>query len=194
VSTGIVLAAGASRRMGSPKALLELNGRSFLEILASLFVSATGSCIAVLGQDATRIHASVPALRGVRYVVNPDPDRGMLSSLQCALRTVQPKIGYVLFTPVDCPAIAPSTVRALLNSPPGKSILVPRHAGRRGHPVLCARSILDEFLRLPPASAPNEVIRRDESRIGYVEVDDPFIHRDADDPESYARLIAEARP
>lgn len=194
MTTGIVLAAGASRRMGSPKALLEFNGRNFLEILASLFVSLAGSCTVVLGHEAARIHASVPVLRGVRYVVNPNPARGMLSSLQCALRTAEPGIDAALFTPVDCPAIAPSTVRALLDSPLGKPILVPRHAGRRGHPVLCARAILDELLRLPPTSAPNEVIRRDESRIGYVDVDDPFIHRDADDPESYARLIAEVRP
>lgn len=177
--------------MGSPKALLECGGQKFAERLARLFTRYLDSCIVVLGHDAPAIRAALPRMARVSYVVNHAPERGMLSSLQCAIRVLPPEAEAAIFTPVDFPAIAAATIAALSGAQSSRPIIVPRCEGRRGHPVLCRRSILDELLRLPATSAPNEVIRRDGSRVHYVDVDDPNIHRDVDDLAAYEELLAE---
>jgi molybdenum cofactor cytidylyltransferase len=99
-----------------------------------------------------------------------------------------------LFLPVDYPAIAPSTIAAMRDawmSTPGAQVILPRAAGRRGHPVLISRAVAEELLRLEPEAAAHLVIRAGESRIRYVDVADDAIHRDADDAASFAELQRE---
>jgi len=177
--------------MGSPKALLDFGGCSFAERLARTFSALLDSCTIVLGYEASAVHAALAHLPRVGFVVNPAPERGMLSSLQCGLRTLPSATRAAMFTPVDFPAVAPATVAALARAARTRPIVVPCHGGRRGHPVLCDRTVLGELLRLPADAAPNEVIRRDESRVSCIEVGDPNIHRDIDDRAAYERLLAE---
>jgi CTP:molybdopterin cytidylyltransferase MocA len=194
---GLILAAGASRRMGTPKALLELGGRTFLEHLVR---AMTGSCepvVVVLGHDAARIRGAAPDATEVVFVVNPDPDRGQLSSLQCGLGALPPSVDGVIYTPVDYPGIRPSTVAALAAAfrrrEPGQWLVVPRHGGTRGHPVCASREAIAELLALPPSSQAREVVERRRAQTAYVDVDDPGILRDTDDPESYRRLVGSWR-
>ena len=88
---GVILAAGASSRMGQPKALLEYKGETFLHRLAGMLDEVCGRVVVVLGYDAERVRAAVPA--GAETTVNPAPERGMLSSLQCGLRAVAARGG-----------------------------------------------------------------------------------------------------
>jgi len=83
VIAAVILAAGASRRMGSPKALLEYQGQTFLNRLIRVLGEVCDPVIAVLGYHAEIIRAQ--AIGSVQFVVNPDPDRGQLSSLQTGL-------------------------------------------------------------------------------------------------------------
>ena len=84
---GIILSAGASRRMGTPKALLQLNDETFLDRLIRLFSEVCSPVIVVLGDQADQIRSGIRRGSEARFVVNPDPERGMLSSLQCGLRS-----------------------------------------------------------------------------------------------------------
>lgn len=162
--------------------------------LMRLFAAAVGSACLVLGHDAAAIQAALPPLPRVRTVVNAHAERGMLSSLQCGLRVAPAAAEAIFFLPVDYPAISPNTIAALRDAwtaSPGAPILLPRSSGRRGHPVLISRAIGHELLRLPADAAAHVVIRADESRVRYVDVDDDAIHRDADDAGSYAALRME---
>ena len=85
---GIILAAGASSRMGSPKALLALDGETFLDRLIAAFEPHCAPVLVVLGFHAGRTRAGICRSGDVTFVTNPDPDRGMLSSLQCGLAEV----------------------------------------------------------------------------------------------------------
>ena len=169
--------------MGRPKTLLEYRGETFLGRLVRIFGMYCEDVIVVCGTEVPRGLKSAPQL-----VVNPAPERGMLSSLQCGLRAVDAAAGAVAFTPVDLPAIAGSTVERMVTGWSGELIRIPRYGGRRGHPVLVSRELAAEFLALPPTARTDEVVRRHESQITYVDVDDPGILSDIDTPADYERL------
>lgn len=194
---GLILAAGASTRMGSPKALLEFQGETFLDRLIGLLAPHCAPVIVVLGRQAEAIQAGLRRAGQARFVRNPDYQQGQLSSLQCGLRAVPPEAQGVLFTPVDYPAVGPATVQRLVEqaaSLPSRLLVIPRYQGRGGHPVCCARDLIPEFLALPAASQAREVIHRHLEHTCYVEVEDPGILKDVDDPEAYRRLIQAEEP
>ena len=189
---GVILAAGASRRMGTPKALLDFHGRTFLERSIELLRPHCAPLIVVLGHDAERIAARCPAT--ALLVRNPEPDRGMLSSLQCALRTLPGAARAFVFTPVDLPAIGGETVARVIDAfvcsgghPP---VRFPRYQGRRGHPVCVSWELVGDLLRLDHHQAARDVLGRHTSEAAHVDVTDAGIVTDADSPEDYRRLLA----
>ncbi len=186
---GLILAAGQSRRMGFPKALLEFRGETFLDRLVRLFSGCCSPVVAVLGAEAERIRAGLRAER-TRVVVNPEWPMGQITSMQCGLR----EIGAgkdVLFTLVDMPAVAAATLEKLLAAPP-LPLRIPRFNGRRGHPVLFSAALVSEFLALSPHESARDVVNRHPAE--YVDTDDEGVIRDIDDPEAYQRLQGGARP
>jgi molybdenum cofactor cytidylyltransferase len=187
---GIILAAGASTRMGSPKALLKYRGETFLDRLIRVLGHVADPVIVALGYNAETIKAQ--ASGRARFVVNPNPERGQLSSLQTALAAVPAEAEGFLFMPVDCPAIEPETVARLVETfthrDPAIIFVVPRHQGRRGHPVCAASALIQEFLALPPADQASTVVHRHVPETLYIDVDDPGILVDVDDREAYQRL------
>src|SRR5262249_45391219 len=107
---GIILAAGASSRMGADKALLPYAGTTFLEHLVELLLPRVAPVIVVLGHHAERIRAVLPAALGAEIVLNPDYRSGQLSSLQAGIRALPGGAEAALIILVDHPAIAPSTL------------------------------------------------------------------------------------
>ena len=85
---GIILSGGASRRMGTPKALLLIENETFLDRMIRLFSEVCDPVIVVLGHNAEQIRSEIQRASQVSFVVNPDPERGMLSSLQCGLEAL----------------------------------------------------------------------------------------------------------
>ena len=93
-----------------------------------------------------------------------------------------------MFTLVDHPAVLPETVDAVMQST--APIAIPRCKNRRGHPVLITRQIAREFLLEPLTSKVRDVIDRHAAEIEYVDVDDPGISDDIDNPALYEKLLA----
>ncbi|HEU5020228.1 MAG TPA: nucleotidyltransferase family protein [Bryobacteraceae bacterium] len=181
----IILAAGESRRMGQPKALLPFRGGSFLSVLAETLSPHCSPVCAVFGADAKYLMSFTP--QSVLGAENPNYAEGMLTSLQAGLRALERLPGRVLFTLVDHPAVAPSTVQALLDSP--ADIVIPKFNGKRGHPVVIRRRITEEILAESSASKLNAVMDRHTSEIHYLDLDDSGITDDIDDPEAYRNLL-----
>ena len=186
---GLILAAGQSSRMGSPKALLEYRGETFLDRLVRLFSVYCSPVVAVLGAEAERIRAGLRAAEGARLVVNPEWPVGQITSMQCGLREIGPAHD-VLFTLVDVPAVTAATLEKLLAAPPAP-LRIPRFNGRRGHPVLFAAALVPEFLALGPRESARDVVNRHPAE--YVDTDDEGVIRDIDDPETYRQLEGGAR-
>jgi molybdenum cofactor cytidylyltransferase len=182
---GLILAAGESRRMGSPKALLEYQGETFLDRLIGLFAPRCSAVVVVLGAGAAEIRARIS--RPAVIAVNPDYRLGQTSSMHCGLRAAGDVPG-VLFTLVDHPAVQPETIDALLAGGPGPLVRVPRYQDRRGHPVWFSGALIPEFLALPPGAAARDVVRAHAAETQFVDVDDPGILADIDDPAAYRVL------
>ncbi len=187
---GIILAAGESSRMGSPKALLEFRGETFLDRLIRCFDAHCSPVIVVLGHTPEVIRAGVRAPGKAEFVLNPHYQLGQFSSLQCGLRAVSPDAEGVVLTPVDHPNIEADTVARLIES--AAPIAIPQYLGRHGHPVLFTRALFAEFLVLPPEEQARTVLHRHAKEIRYIDVPDAGILDDIDDPEAYRRLLESA--
>jgi molybdenum cofactor cytidylyltransferase len=190
VIAGIILAAGASSRMGTPKALLDYQGETFVGRLVRVLGTSCKPVIVVLGYHADVLRKQIPP--AARIVINPDPSRGQLSSLQAALETLPQEAAGFAFIPVDSPAVEEATVATLAQAfehrKPATLFVIPRQSGKRGHPVVAARSIAAEMLSLPATAEAREVVHAHVDRTEYVDVDDAGIFTDVDDPEAYRRL------
>jgi molybdenum cofactor cytidylyltransferase len=195
---GLILAAGASSRMGSPKALLEIDGETFLDRLIGAFVPHCAPVVVVLGYHGAVIEQGSRRAREVRFVLNPSAHQGQLNSLKCGLKALPSECAAVMFTPVDYPWVRPSTVAtlagALRASDELVSLVVPTHKGKRGHPVSVRRELIPVFIGLPDDAMARDVIHQNVHRTRYVEVDDPGILHDIDDLESYKQQLASKRP
>lgn len=184
-TAGIILAAGESRRMGRPKATLPLRGGTFLSVLAATMAKVCEPMIAVFGAGAEALLEQLPP--GITGVVNPLWQAGMLTSLQAGFAALPNDCEAAFFTLVDHPAVQPATLTALLQT--GSPIAIPRCDGRRGHPVLVRQSLFDEIRREPVTSQVRDIVNRHAGEIEYVEVVDPGIFDDIDDPRLYRMLL-----
>lgn len=190
---GILLAAGASSRMGKHKPLLQYCGKSFLAACCTyLLDGGVDSVVVVLGHQAEVIQPAVPRDPRIHIAWNPARTKEQLSSLQVGLGLLPPDTRAAVVTLVDHPAIAGDTVAALLQAfqNSGKLIVIPTFGRRRGHPVLFARAVFGELLQAPPEQGAKAVVRRDPARVALVPVSDEGILLDIDTPEAYARFTA----
>jgi len=181
----IVLAAGASTRMGQPKALLEFHGRSFVRCAVELAQRAGCAPIVVVTGAVDLADQDLPVL----LVHNPTWPQGQLGSLQRGLAALDDPAGVLVLT-VDRPHLAVATVVTLVaasrTSP--QFSWQPLHNGRRGHPVIYPRSLLPLLAALPPTADPRELLRSHEELRRTITVDDPAIHDNLDSPGDLARL------
>lgn len=178
--------------MGTPKALLRFRDETFLDRLIRIFSRVCQPVIVVVGQHADQIRSGIERPREVLFALNPDPDRGMLSSLQCGLSMVPPQAQAAMFLPVDHPHVEVSTFETLAAQFhfSGTPVIVPTYGGEHGHPVCISREVIDELLGLSPDAMASDVIHRHIPETVYVEVADPAVVTDVDDPTAYADLIS----
>ena len=180
---GVVLAAGESRRTGFPKAVATLDGEPLVARAGRLLLE--GGCDAVLvvvGPPHGKVVAR--AARGMDVVENPDPSRGMRSSLEVAFAS-EPlgDADAAAVSLVDHPRVAPATVRSVVAAweAAGSLVARPRYRGRRGHPMLVARRAFSLLGEAPPEQTTRDWIRALWPSTE-VDVDDPHILDDLDGP------------
>jgi molybdenum cofactor cytidylyltransferase len=158
---GVILAAGLSRRMGHLKALLPFGDHTVIEhVIAPLIEADLAEIAVVLGHRAEEI-ATVIATLPVRILYNPDYRHGMTSSVQAALRAIDPIPDAYLLALVDQPQIGLQPIRQLLTAfaQTHKGIIIPTYAGKRGHPIILAARYRQEVLALGPQQGLNLVTR-----------------------------------
>jgi len=193
--TAIVLAAGASERMGRPKALLPLGEGPFLAVILEKCRSAgLGEVVVAVGPDLDNRLSNID-LGESRLVRNPRPETGPIGSIRLALADLNQTVEAVLVWHVDRPHVRADTVRLLLERfrEGSQPIVVPGYGGRRGHPVVFGRAVFAELERVPDHEGARGVVRADPSRVALVDVDDPAVVEDIDTPEDYERLVGRGR-
>jgi molybdenum cofactor cytidylyltransferase len=189
---GLILAAGASRRLGRTKALLTLSGETFVDRLIRMMAPQVSELVVVLGFHEARVREEAKRLAEATVVVNPAPEGGQLSSMQCGLRAIRPEAQGVLFTPVDYAGVREDTVVAVVKAwmESRAPVTAPRFQGKRGHPVCIGWDLAREILSLPVEGQARDVIRRHGAEAQHLEVDDPAVLMDVDMQGDYEALKA----
>jgi molybdenum cofactor cytidylyltransferase len=196
VLAAVILSGGASRRMGSPKALLSYHGTPFLEhLLAVTQHPAIGVRRVVLGADAEAISQQV-ALAPDEVVVNKDWEQGQLSSIHAALRSLPPNTDGMLLCPVDHPLVSASLVgnliEAFLRDHP--AVVVPSYRGRRGHPVVFSATTYDELLNAPMDQGARAVVWAHKGEVHEVSTTEEGCVLNLNDPNAVAKLDSKRFP
>jgi molybdenum cofactor cytidylyltransferase len=189
---GVILAAGASSRMGRDKALLPWRDGTFLSAAIRALQPATEFVLVVAGANAATLEP-IADTHAAFIAVNLHPERGQFSSLQVGLQEVLNRgRDAAIVTLVDRPAAEAETVEqikaAFLSA--GESIwaAVPEFGGRHGHPIVIGREMIEAFLRAPSGSTAREVEHANQSHILYIPVTDPLVAANVDTPEDFERL------
>lgn len=186
----IVLAAGASSRMGQPKALLPIGpaGEPFARRIVETLVRAGLGPVVVVTREQLR--GALEALRlPAEIVVNPDPGRGQLSSLLCGLDHLG-EADAAMVTLVDLPLVTDATVRALVEAwqATAAPVVRPRYGFRHGHPVIFGAEALEQLRTADLEAGARPVVARLGDRSVDVPVDDPGVVEDIDTLEAYLRM------
>src|SRR2546425_2245543 len=193
---GVVLAAGASERMGRPKALLDFRGRPFaVRLLEALEALDLKSRVGVLGPDAERVRPSL-ATHECFIVESPDLAGEAIGSLRAARAALEPiRPSGIVAWPVDLPHVRVATLERLLEAHRRSRApaVVPSFAERRGHPVIWDQALFSELATSAAATrhGARAVLAAHERDLVTVAVDDPAVIDDLNTPEDYERLIRE---
>lgn len=192
---GVILAAGFSSRMGRDKALLPWPPKSNSSTLLSAAITAlqpfVENVLVVAGTNAERLAPIVSSFHA-QLAINPDPGRGQFSSLQTGLHAaLDCHCTAVMITPVDCPPLSPESLHQLSACfdqaiTRGAWAVAPENHGRRGHPLLAARPLIDAFLAAPVTGNAREVKHEHAGKFEYLAVPDPLLTVDLNTPEEYA--------
>lgn len=192
----VILAAGASTRMGSPKALLATpSGRPFAAAIVRAFAAAgVTDIVVVTGADHDRIVEAVltdaPAVVP-RFARNPDPSRGQLSSLWVGMdAAVTAETEALIVTLVDVPMVNPATVAKVIDEwrRTRAPIVRPAIGDRHGHPVIFDRAVFNELRAAPLDQGAKTVVRAHARDVVDVPVSDEGSLIDVDSPQDYEEL------
>ena len=195
--SGIVLAAGASTRMGQPKAALPLGqmGETVLaRVVRTLIEGGVPEVVVVAGAHVDAVRAAMPQHEPrARMIEHTGWQRGQLSSLVSGLDAIDtPQLEAALVTLVDVPLVHASTVAAVLAAwrRTRAPIVRPARGERHGHPVIFDRSVFADLRAADLNTGAKAVFALHRDRIVNVDVDDAGAFEDIDTPEDYERLMS----
>lgn len=188
---GLLLAAGAARRFGAPKLVQHLAGKPLVRWSAEALHAVVDRTLVVVPPDHDALADALRELP-VGYVTNPDPDRGLGSSIACGIAALDDASDAVVVALADEPAVDPRWIDAVVaryraGDEARAAIVAPSFRGTRRHPVLFDRSVFAELSRLDGDGGARRVVERDPARVALVEFDEPGTI-DVDSPEDLARL------
>jgi molybdenum cofactor cytidylyltransferase len=190
--SGMLLAAGESTRMGSPKQLLVFDGEILIVRILRLLLSAPlHEIIVVLGHQAQAVREAITFKDArVRYTVNDRFNEGMSSSIKKGMECLAPDSEGVLISLVDHPWIKHDTISGLVHrwAQNGRGIALPRFGERRGHPVIFGSPYFQELRDLSEAPGARAIMHRHPDDILEVTTDDEAVILDVDTPGDLVML------
>ena len=187
----IVLAAGGSTRMGTPKQLLTVAGETMLaRVLRTTCSLLFHQVVVVLGAGGSELLPLVPP--SCQVALNPHWQEGMSSSLRIGLDSLGPRAEAALFILSDQPLLEADTLLQILYAYFGteKGIVVPEYGGRRGTPVLFDRKLFPRLRKVRGDTGGREVIQETPEEVLPVQMPSADVLIDIDTMQDYHNLIA----
>jgi molybdenum cofactor cytidylyltransferase len=194
----IVLAAGASLRMGEPKQLLPLRGRPMVRrVVEAVCQAELAQVVVVVGAHASAVGRSLAGLE-VDITLNEAWAEGMASSLRVGLQAVRSELQAAIVILADQPSLSPDLLHLLVGRwrVTGAPIVAPFYRGRRGNPVLFDRVLFADLKQVTGDQGGRVIITKHQDRLERVDVEDPAVVADVDTRQDYeqAREIANSSP
>lgn len=192
---GIVLAAGASTRMGEPKPLLTVEGTTFLERAVHLLRAAGCRYVVAVVNDDDWVER-LADVSGAAVVINDAANSEQIDSLRLGIANLPEDCDGVMVLPVDFPRIDARTAARLAEEFQRRdaAILNPAYNGVSGHPVIFASRILPELLEPDLAAGARTVIDAHAADAAIIEVDDPGVLIDVDTRGDYQQHVERGNP
>jgi molybdenum cofactor cytidylyltransferase len=185
----VMPAAGQSTRFGTMKLVADVDGVPLIERSLASLLDAGVAHVVVVSRDGAAFDG-VPALadRRVRTIENPDPARGMFSSIQAGLAVAGGDV--VLVLPADMPFVSAKTVAAVAaRAVATRSLVVPVCQGRRGHPIAIPRPLCDTLLTLEPTTTLKDGLAALSPPLVLLDVTDAGVLRDVDVPDDVGETL-----
>ena len=185
----IILAAGRSRRMGKFKPLLPFGNQTVIEAcVENLRAIGIEEIVIVVGHRAELIRKALNSL-AIKFVINPNPDAEMSSSIELGVGALSPAAKAVLITPVDHPGVSSTIVRSLVeNFRTGHKLIQPEFEGKGGHPVLIDLGYRHELMDLGEEAGLRRFFATRRQEVLRLPVESPFVAQDMDTWDDYLRL------
>ena len=186
-----ILAAGESRRMGAPKALVRFGGRTFVEHLLEVTRHPrVGVTRVVLGAGAGSIREQLPVDASL-FVVNADWQNGQLSSIQAAIRSLPPDTEGLILCPVDHPAVSAKLLDHLIREfdSAERPIVLPTYRGRRGHPLIFRATLYGELLSASPEIGARQVVWAHAADVLEVPTEEEGVILNLNDPNALQKAL-----
>ncbi|HZC08580.1 MAG TPA: NTP transferase domain-containing protein [Mycobacterium sp.] len=186
--TGVVLAAGSSRRLGTPKQVLPYRDTTVLGATLDVARDAGfGQLIVTLGGAAQAVR-NVVSLDGADVVAVDDFGTGCSASLRVALEQVDPQAVGIVLMLGDQPRVDPATVRRMIAEGPGGAIMVCRYSDGIGHPFWFSRVVFGDLSQLHGDKGVWKLVQSGRHRVRELAVDGP-VPLDVDTWDDYRRLL-----
>ncbi|MGE5124250.1 MAG: nucleotidyltransferase family protein [Acidobacteriaceae bacterium] len=186
--SALVLAAGRSMRMGSPKMLLPWGSSTVIEkVISTLEEAGLSSSYVITGGDSTAVRKAISNHK-LRFVHNPNYASGeMLSSVQVGLESLPEGTEAALIVLGDQPQVEAAVIRLIVERYriEKKHIIVPSYRMHRGHPWLADRTTWQEIINLKATDTLRDYLIQNQDKISYISVDTPSILQDLDTPHDY---------
>ncbi|HTG14604.1 MAG TPA: nucleotidyltransferase family protein [Blastocatellia bacterium] len=189
--SAILLAAGESRRMGSFKQLLTLEGKTFVECCVdNLLASRACEVVVVTGHREVEVRAAIGA-RPVSFAHNLDYHSGMSSSIKRGVTAIRDDSRAILIALVDQPQIGADVFNLVIETYLAEQplMVLPVYEGRTGHPIVLDLKLRDEILEMDTEQGLRQVVSSHRNQTRLVEVPSGTVLLDFDTPEDYRRLI-----
>jgi molybdenum cofactor cytidylyltransferase len=187
----VILAAGESKRMGSPKMLLPFSSSTMIEcVITNVAKSDVDKIIIVLGAEREPLIQLADKLH-IEYCYNENYRKGMLSSVQCGLKNLPSVCKATLVFQGDQPLITSDTINVVINafSSSEKGIVIPVYKKKRGHPILIDMKYRNEIDKLSPDEGLRSLADRFPADVLEVDTAESGILRDFDTYEQYKKEI-----
>jgi len=187
----VILAAGESKRMGTPKMLLPFNGSTMIEcVIANVRKSEVDNILVVLGAEKEALIQLAGKLH-IKYCYNENFKEGMLSSVQCGFKNLPSGCKASLVFQGDQPLITPNTINTVINAYASseKGIVISVYEKKRGHPILIDIKYRNDIERLSPDDGLRSLAYMFPSDVLEVDTDESGILRDFDTYEQYTKGI-----
>jgi len=187
----VILAAGESKRMNSPKLILPYGKTTIIgHLIDNIVKSDIHNIMVVLGGWREELRKAIKELP-VSSCYNGNYKRGMLSSVICGVGSLPPDAEAAMIIPGDQPGISPGVINSLISklNETGRGIIVAVHKGKRGHPVLIHRKFFEVIKDLDPRIGLRDLLSKSGNEVYEVETDDNKILLDIDTNKDYLEAI-----